>query len=318
MGKRSVHIPIKLAEFDDGNAKAPVALQLLRTGEFKHFLGDFKLDKKDFENMVKNFKADVIPNDLALDFVHNNQDRAAAWFTGLRIEAAEGSRNASELWMDLKWTTSGRKLIEGGEFRYTSAELHLDYQDPQSLKRFGPTILGAALTNRPFVKGMEPATQLSEMEKIEMENKEIEELKGQMKLLSDRVDGKESEIKKLKDSVSSKDTELKKLKEEKELSEKTSVFDKMFTEGKVVEAQREHYMSGDMVKFSEAAKPINLGGKGNQEKVGEEDPGNEDVEGKIISLADKKMEKDKELSVADAQREVLRENPELEKKYNQY
>lgn len=73
---------------------------------------------------------------------------------------------------------------------------------------------------------------------------------------------------------------------------KTASFDKMLSEGKVVEAQRESFLKGDMSEFAEKAKPTKLAELGH----GGEGEGSE-TEGKKLS-EDALFEKAKELMSA--------------------
>jgi hypothetical protein len=58
----------------------------------------------------------------------------------------------------------------------------------------------------------------------------------------------------------------KKQQEDKKLSEKTSNFNKLLSEGKAVEAQREAFMKDDTVKFAELAQSVNLQGNGSSQE----------------------------------------------------
>ena len=94
--------------------------------------------------------------------------------------------------------------------------------------------------------------------------------------------------------------------------EKENQFNKLFAENKVVEAQREAFMSGDMVKFSENAVLINGETTGNN---GKDSKKIEDAEEEILKLAEEKMTKDKNLTFGEAITFVKKENPELTKQY---
>ena len=105
----------------------------------------------------------------------------------------------------------------------------------------------------------------------------------------------------------------KKAADDKIKAEKEGVFNKLFAENKVVEAQRVPYMEGDMAKFSELAvetKPGSTGhGDGNSSTKF-----SGDAEDELIHLAEKKAT-EKKIPFSEAQNQVLSENPELRKKY---
>lgn len=105
------------------------------------------------------------------------------------------------------------------------------------------------------------------------------------------------------------------MEKEKKLSETKAVFDKLLSEGKVCEAQRESYIAGDVVKFSELAKPVKL------EAVGSGVPApatvsitsKTDAEDKVIELAEKRVKAGEFKSMDEAISRILRDDSELRK-----
>ena len=277
--------------------------------------------------MVKNFSDNVRGIDIAIDFSHENEKEAAGWVIQPNLR-----NDNKELWAEVKWTESGIKKVGGREFRYTSSEFSLDYTDNETLMKFGPTLLGVGLTNRPAVKGMEPIIQLSEykLEKelqVDEKDKLIEQLKSEIAALKSKLEGgadlaekekelmeKEGEVKELSEKNSALDKENKELKEEKMKVEKKNNFDLMLSEGKVVEAQRDAFMEGNFSEFTKNAMPVKFSQTGN--------PGKEDqkefasAQEEIMSLAEKRS-KEKGENIADSIDFVLSENKELSTKYNE-
>ena len=129
------------------------SVQLLRKGVFQHaWHGSLEIDDGLFASLIRNFDADARGIDIALDVEHMPDLGAAGWFRRLFTDNSE-----SELWGDVEWTPAGRKLVEESAFKYLSIEYDLEYADEEGGSH-GPTMLGAALTNRPFIKRMRAAS----------------------------------------------------------------------------------------------------------------------------------------------------------------
>lgn len=311
-------------------------VQLLKLGVFTHpQYGDLEVKLSDLQSMVKNFADKVRGIDLAIDYAHENDKVAAGWIESLYL----GGKDQNELWAKVRWTPNGAGAIQAKEYRYLSAEFQFSYTNNETNQTFGPTLLGAGLTNRPFIKGMEPIVELSEKpkgtpqmdekdKKIAELQKQIEDLKAQLdKAVSD--DNKEDaskpdqemdmgEMKKKLADMSAENDKLKadaaKACEEKKLAEKKSQFDKMLSENKVVEAQREHFMSGDMIKFSESFVKPNISGAGHSGEAPASVSNAAEAQKEVVKLAEALVKEGKAKSIGEAQNKVLIAHPELSKK----
>lgn len=295
---RSFRVPpfaITLAE------QGPERIQLFRVGSFHHpEHGQFKITPQLLAELKKNFEAKVRGIDIAIDYRHENEDIAAGWIKNLEL-------TDEALFAEVDWTPKGKQVTSDKEFRYISPEFTFEYQDNETLKKHGPVLLGAALTNRPVIKRMEPVA-LSEgdyqpkgdaMSPEEM-MKMIEQLKAENEAL--------------KKQVGQMDAEKQKYAEEKKMAEKKSAFQKMMSEGKACAAQEKAYLDGDMDEFVKLAKPLNLSETGTQIQKKEEVVG--DIDDQIVALAEKKRQENKSMDLSEAYQAVLRENPELRtKKY---
>jgi phage I-like protein len=133
--------------------------------------------------MKKNFDAKVRGIDLAIDYAHESDQIAAGWIKGLEL-----SNGNTELWAIVEWTPQGRKRLSDKEFRYLSADCSFDYEDNERGEKHGPTLLGAALTNRPVVKGMRPAVELTERKESDQMKKTMEQLQQEVKTLTESQD----------------------------------------------------------------------------------------------------------------------------------
>lgn len=129
--------------------------QVLRTGKFQ--LGpDRELDitTEMLDQMVENSKR---YNEAPFDFDHlgtsgkgkAGDGKAAGW-------AKKWERRGDKLYAFVEWTAEAADLIRKKAYRYVSATFLPKFFDPEAKKDVGPRLLGAAITNYPFVTGMDP------------------------------------------------------------------------------------------------------------------------------------------------------------------
>lgn len=328
--------PIKIELSESADKVEMGRIQILREGEFEHnYYGKMKFDETVFATMIKNFKKNVRGIEIAVNYSHNSGGEAAGWIKSL--EYKEGG-----LFADVEWTDEGQDKISKNKFKYISAEFDEDYKDPESGKYFGAILLGAALTNIPFVKnmnkvlseieGMPPEAQNEIKEFFEKQKKEpkkmnFEELLEALKTLSE--DQKAQVTKALGVKLSEDNQgdiklseEIKTLKMQLDEKNKEIQFSEMLSTGKVVPAQKDAFLKGDMKAFAEGAVKINLDEKGTQgsgengdDKSGKsQDPMTaEQAQDKILELAEAVVEK-KKINLSEAIAQVRQENPDLVKK----
>lgn len=302
---------------------SPSIIQLMKTGVFSYWSdGDMRITPTIFQEMCMNFESNARGIDLAVDYGHNNSEEAAGWITGLSM-----SDNKTELLATVKWTPRAAQMLKDGEYRYISAEWSDNYQTEGGEKR-GPTLFGAGLTNRPFLKQMTPLSTLSETNNRET-NMNIDELKASVELLQASVKTLSDENKSLKTIHDEKEARISFMEnEKKELAEKAAKegsFNKLLSEGKACEAQRESFIKGDIQKFSELSQDVHLKNEGHsfaQKASGDKkfsDMNPDEAEDKVLELAQAKMklEPAKFADIGRAVSDVLFEKPELAKKYHQ-
>ena len=338
MSKNINGICLQEIQFDEHGDFSTV--QLMRTGKFTHpFFEDFEITEDMFKSFKKNFNKKVKKVDIAVDFSHRSGDEAAGWITKVILR-----ENNTELWIAVEWTEAARHKIKDREFRYMSADFNTNFIDNETGKDFGPTLNGAALTNRPFIKDMqallsdldideEKRQAIKEIlnekpeEESQMSKMTPEESKEYIATLSDEEKKEMGLIKEVTLSDDESKAKAEKLaKENKELSEKLATekkdreFSTMLSDGKAVEAQREAFMSGNVGEFADKAVKLNDETKGNggepETKNKDKDKGPktyDEAQDKIVELADARMKEDKALSVGDAHKQILSENPDLEK-----
>ncbi len=312
---------LRLADKDGKpSSSAPKEIQLIKAGTFfSDWYGEFRLTSQDLQKMVANFNDNVRGVDCAIDYDHMNMRCAAAWITKLSI------RNDSELWAEVEWTEDGAKLVTSRQYRYTSAEFDYAYKDNETQQDHGLTLLGAALTNRPFVKRMEPVVA-HEKEKV-MTPEQIKKLQDDLAAEQAKTAKLEADKKASDEKVAASELKLaeqtktaEQLKADAVKAEKTAKFDEMLGKGIACEAQREAYLAGDLVKFTELAQPVKLAetnpNPGAPVKTEVEVKSGDEAITKVIELSQKRFnDMNKSIPYDKVVGMVLSENKELREKY---
>lgn len=148
-------LPTLAAPADDAPPDQPVErsrIQVAKLGTFKHpRYGTVKVTPDTFDSFQRNL-AGFSQGEVPIDFDHEPETGgstiARGWIKGLE-------RDGTGLYANVEWTPSGAQAVANREFRYISPTWSMAYTDDQGNK-LGPTLIGAALTNRPFFNGMAP------------------------------------------------------------------------------------------------------------------------------------------------------------------
>lgn len=141
--------------------EVPTELQYARTGKFNHpEYGVFEITAPMLSEMASNFSKNILQVDPAFDYFHENAKVAAGW-----PRAFELRENGTQLWAtNIEWTPQGQERVASKELRYFSPEFKFVWTHPETGQKFSNVIFGGGLTNRPFIRGMEPLISLSEVE----------------------------------------------------------------------------------------------------------------------------------------------------------
>lgn len=336
---------IKLA---DGQEQSDtIEVQLFRVGSFyDDRYGTVQITEKHLSEMLSNFNNRTRGIDIALDFSHENDKKAAGWITSLRL-----GEDKQSLWGTVKLTAAGQQSVSTKEFRYISPEFDLAYKDNEERKLRGPTLLGAGLTNRPVIKAMAPTVALKEITPEEQaQMKTFEEVQAELKKATDTIADQTKkfeelskkfddvvaaaapaapaepkageptnledalkEISALKAKIAELEGKEKAASEKVAAAEKNAAFTKMLSEGKAVEAQRDAFIKGDMISFAEKATAVKFGAQGSgKTPSGEGKSADDEVEELATAMVS-----EKKISFREATSRVLRENPVLAKKYHE-
>lgn len=112
-----------------------------------------RFDRAYAEKLVANFRD--YGGKVPVDYLHGSEDPnadpeqavAAGWFRAVRIEGNEVVGYADP-------TPRALKKVLDKEYLLASAAITINWLNPKTGKHQGPTLTSAALTNRPFIRGM--------------------------------------------------------------------------------------------------------------------------------------------------------------------
>lgn len=145
-----------------------VWIQVAKIGEFvSSRYGRFEITKDDLQTMLSNFKTitPIAPTQLPIDYDHLSMDpkrpgdgKAAGWFTG-PMELRDGG---GTLWAEVEFTPAAASHIRNKEYRFISPSFVKNYVWKDG-KNIGTTLIAAAVTNMPFLEGMEAITLTNDL-----------------------------------------------------------------------------------------------------------------------------------------------------------
>lgn len=169
--------------------KESKSVRLVKEGNY--FYGDEPLDLSHevLANIVKNFKSGKKPEKptkLAINYNHGMRFSSGAE-DGIAAGWIETVTLSDDGWLEItpSWVPRAQAYIENREYQYLSAEIVSDYRSKKNRKSMGPVLIGAALTNIPFIEGQEGLT-LSE--------RQPEDSMDELKELQDQFDAKIVEL----------------------------------------------------------------------------------------------------------------------------
>lgn len=330
---------IRLSEDD----RAPQTIQLFRCGNFTHAeFGELPITPQFLSDLESNYRKNVRGIDLAVDYSHESGREAAAWIKDIYLDS-----DGTELWARVAWTPSGEESVTHKEFRYISPDFSFDSEDAETGSHSGPILNGCALTNRPFLKRMAPIINLHETKTMEEDmaditladaKKQIKELEAKTAKLSDltekltafekALNGETPEdlvakVTTLQGEAEAAKVQLSDFKKkageatiQAAEAKKSAEFTVLLTEGKVCEAQRKAFLSGDTVEFAKLSEPVKLKTVGTGEPPPLEASNSEEAQKEIVKLATVKLSEKKCADIGEAIRQVLTEKKDLADKYS--
>lgn len=144
-------------------------VHVLSTGEIKHERGDRTITASDLAALLRAYEEMAALSGeawrgLPFDYDHASlgtggpeQGKAAGWIEGLEIRG-------QELWARVRWTPAARQALAGEEFGHVSPVLAWGYKYGHTGRQFQIALLGAALTNYPHLKHLQPLEALAACE----------------------------------------------------------------------------------------------------------------------------------------------------------
>lgn len=203
---------------------APVReVQLFKKGTFEKAGTKFTIDDAWLEKLVKNYEIfaskakdkKIIPLDYNHSSMndHHEEAIAAGWLVGLK-------KKDDGVYGDFEFTPRAAEYVKNKEYRYISPEFNVfAFKKENGEIVDGPLLQAAALTNRPFLKGMAPV-ELSDKGNDKTNKEETMQLEKIGKVLSLTGEFGEKEIVTAIEKISKPTSELRtvlKLKDDEDV-----------------------------------------------------------------------------------------------------
>lgn len=137
---------------DEHDGVATSWIQGMTLGTYHHPVhGEITFTEQRIKRFAENVNNNVRGTELDIDYEHKNKDgKAAGWVK----KAAD--RGQDGLYLLVEWTADAAKAIKAREWRYFSPEFNDSWTHPKTQKKFYDVLFGGALTNRPFLKDIQP------------------------------------------------------------------------------------------------------------------------------------------------------------------
>jgi phage I-like protein len=129
----------------------PAWLHAFPVGTYRHPThGELVFTRERLERFAENIRRRARGIDLAIDYEHRQDPakghKAAGWITDAEVRG-------DGLWIAASFTDEARREVRAGHWRYLSPE-YLDTWTDNQGRNWQDVLLGAALTNRPFLKDL--------------------------------------------------------------------------------------------------------------------------------------------------------------------
>ncbi len=139
-------------------AETSTDVQLFPLGKWKHPSGEINITPERAASFAEGFKRQLAGQKLPILYIHSDRKnvsnpdygKAAGWITDVRADDERG------VVVDVDWTDRGAAAVLAKEYLYLSAEYFDRVQLPHHKEPHDDVVIGAALVNRPHLKGMSP------------------------------------------------------------------------------------------------------------------------------------------------------------------
>jgi phage I-like protein len=135
-------------KFDDSET---TWIQAIPLGTYQHPVhGEIEITPERAAAFADSVKLNVRSQDLDIDYDHKEKTgEAAGW-----VKDAEA--RADGTWLQVEWTKSALAKLKEKAYRYFSPEFMDEWVHPKTQVKHKDVVFGGALTNRPFLKGIQP------------------------------------------------------------------------------------------------------------------------------------------------------------------
>ena len=166
---------VTLSEVMLGEDDSPKWQHVAIEGQYLGYNPPFAITRKTFNEMVANFQkhpkykagedgigmADVVP----WDFEHASEQwssegtiptsgaPAQGWISELKVEAGQDGK--AQLWALTTWLPMAKDYIKNKQYKWSSISVVLNMSDPETNESLGAVLTSVALTNHPFIQGLE-------------------------------------------------------------------------------------------------------------------------------------------------------------------
>jgi phage I-like protein len=133
-------------------------VQLFPIGKWRHPGGTIKITYDRARKFADGFNKKLAGQKLPILYIHSDKvnvanplyGKAAGWISKVSADKKRG------VVVDIDWTEAGAAAVESKEYQYLSAEFFDRVQLPHHDAPQEDILMGAALVNRPHLKGMSP------------------------------------------------------------------------------------------------------------------------------------------------------------------
>jgi len=132
----------------DGTSSWIMAMPL---GKYKHpDYGMIDITPERVSRFADNVNNNARGIALDIDYDHKEYSgEAAGWVT-------QAEAKPDGLWLLVDWTQKAYEAIKSKAYRYFSPEFDDAWSDPRTGEKFKDVLFGGGITNRPFLKGIQP------------------------------------------------------------------------------------------------------------------------------------------------------------------
>lgn len=151
MSKMSYLVDLSTLKFDELAENVSSWIMAMPIGKYNHpVYGKIDITSDRVQRFAANVNNGVRGIDLDIDYDHKEYGgEAAGW-----VRKAEPRNDG--LWILVEWTTKAYEAIKSKAYRYFSPEFDDTWTHPSSGEKFKDVLFGGGITNRPFLKGIQP------------------------------------------------------------------------------------------------------------------------------------------------------------------